>query len=244
MVNAQQIIVYLPLFNISCPANIGLLFNVIMKIAAFDIVTEIDEINEDIWHLDETEPLTPNFEAVGFETLWFIYNLGSITLVALVVILLMISVPFLTLIGKRYQIFAKASNYLKKELFWNTVIRGWTESYAVLTISCMLNILNLKWNSWGSTINSGLALIIQAILVLFPLIAVYYLNKFFDLLRHKSFVNHYGSFYDDKTTTRGKLMLLYPFLFYLRRFLLSFCVIYTVKTLSFQIFVMQMTIVF
>ena len=38
MINTQQIIVFLPLFKTSLPVNITIVFQIIMSIAAFDII--------------------------------------------------------------------------------------------------------------------------------------------------------------------------------------------------------------
>ena len=51
MINTQQIIVLIPLFKISLPANIAVIFNILMSIAAFDIIPTdwlFDEIFSDL----------------------------------------------------------------------------------------------------------------------------------------------------------------------------------------------------
>ena len=60
-----------------------------MSIAAFELV-ETKGLYDLILDLPITDPLSPNFEAVGFESLFIIYNLGSVTLVALIVSFLMV----------------------------------------------------------------------------------------------------------------------------------------------------------
>ena len=60
-----------------------------MKLAAFDMIP-IEFLYDKIFDLPPTEPLSSNFEAVGFESLYIIYNLGSITLITLSIPLLML----------------------------------------------------------------------------------------------------------------------------------------------------------
>ena len=56
MVNTQQIIVLMPLFEVSLPANAGVFFKQLMKIAAFDII-ELGDYLDAIFFLEPTEPL-------------------------------------------------------------------------------------------------------------------------------------------------------------------------------------------
>lgn len=60
-----------------------------MQIAAFDIVPT-DMIYEDFFGFHKPEPLNDNLEAEGYETTYFIYNVGSIIIPILVFPLLII----------------------------------------------------------------------------------------------------------------------------------------------------------
>lgn len=44
MINALQMIVFLPLYNITFPASVNQLFSVLIQIATFDIIPYIDDI--------------------------------------------------------------------------------------------------------------------------------------------------------------------------------------------------------
>lgn len=67
MINTQQLIVMMPLFNISMPANAAVFFRHIMEIAAFDFVDFGDIIHE-TFEIEETEPIDVNFDSIGFES--------------------------------------------------------------------------------------------------------------------------------------------------------------------------------
>ena len=60
LINTQQLIVLMPLFNISIPANAGMFFNQIMEIAAFDIIETGDYLDSAL-DLERKEPNNPNF---------------------------------------------------------------------------------------------------------------------------------------------------------------------------------------
>ena len=73
-----------------------------MKIAAFDMINT-DGIYDTILDLPPSKPLSPNFEAVGFESIFLIYNMGSITLIIMIIPFMMLFVWALTFVPKRFQ---------------------------------------------------------------------------------------------------------------------------------------------
>ena len=80
LINSQQIIVLFPLYRISMPANAGIYFNVLMQVAAFDF------FDTDEWYYDmkmgyEIEPHSPNFGVMGFDSIWFMNNMGSMGMI-------------------------------------------------------------------------------------------------------------------------------------------------------------------
>ena len=61
MINCLQMIVYLPLFNITFPAKLNSLMAILINVATFDIVPKIDEINEFVFNFNHTkEPVKMN----------------------------------------------------------------------------------------------------------------------------------------------------------------------------------------
>lgn len=82
MVEALQLIVYLPLFDVSFPANSQRVFDSLSNIAAYDIYEIGDHVNQFL-DLDPTEPINEKYESIGFESLYFINNLGTFTVTVL-----------------------------------------------------------------------------------------------------------------------------------------------------------------
>ena len=72
-----QLIVLIPLFQIILPANAAGFFNILMEIAAFDFLGSIDMVSWILPDLEETDPINNNFEGLGFETLYFMNNMGT-----------------------------------------------------------------------------------------------------------------------------------------------------------------------
>ena len=47
MINCLQMIVYMPLFSIVIPANLAMVMDLLITIATFDVIPEIDWVLED-----------------------------------------------------------------------------------------------------------------------------------------------------------------------------------------------------
>jgi len=87
MINALQVIIMLPLLKANLPANAGMVFKELAKIAAFDYY-DIAQYT-DVWlELEPTDPVNAKLEMVGFETKQYISNVGTFTLFIVVYVLL------------------------------------------------------------------------------------------------------------------------------------------------------------
>jgi hypothetical protein len=74
-------IVLMPLFRITLPENAEVVFKFMFKIAAFDLFPNTENIYNPVLGLDgddNPDALTENFENVGFETTYFVHNMGSL----------------------------------------------------------------------------------------------------------------------------------------------------------------------
>ena len=89
MLRVLQIAILLPLFKSNIPANSGMVFSVINKIAAFDVF-EIGEYVDEFLDLLPSEPVNEKFETIGLESLYFINNLGSFFLIVTIDIILVL----------------------------------------------------------------------------------------------------------------------------------------------------------
>ena len=76
LIESQQLVVVMPLFNVILPANAGIIFSVLMNIAAFDpIDAEVTVIP--LLDLEETGPYESKFDVLGFESLFCLANMGT-----------------------------------------------------------------------------------------------------------------------------------------------------------------------
>ena len=110
-----------------------------MQIAAFDIV-EIGEPLDKMLNLEPTEPINENFEAVGFESIYFLNNMGTLAIAYLIWILATIIAFLLKMFMYRSKKARKAYNWLRKKLFFNSLISLFLESYSLISVCCLINL--------------------------------------------------------------------------------------------------------
>jgi len=86
--------------------------------------------------------------------------------------------------------------YLKTRLFWNWSIRALLESYSIVTICAMINILDLNFKSVGPALSSTFAIIFLVTALLLPLKIYQVLDKNFHFLHMVEMKEKYGELYD------------------------------------------------
>ena len=129
----------MPLFKTNIPANAGVFFKQIMQIAAFEII-EISEPLNKILDLQPTEPINENFEAVGFESIYLLNNMGTLAIAYLIWAVAAIITLFLKLFMDTSKKIKKAYHKLRKKLFFNSLISLFLESYSLISVCCLINM--------------------------------------------------------------------------------------------------------
>ena len=139
MINALQIIIILPLVDASMPANAGQVFKQLTKIAAFDVVETSDFVDE-LLSIEPTDPLSVNLESLGFETQWFINNVGSFFIYQLLcfvsVLVFLLVYAFNVATGCASRLRSKISDMI----FWNKLNQAIFESILIVAICCFISL--------------------------------------------------------------------------------------------------------
>ena len=137
MINSLQIIIILPLFDASMPANTGMVFQYLTKIAAFDLL-EIGDFVDEFLELEQTDPVDNNFETLGFESQWFINNVGSFFIYLLWCFSNVVFYLLVAALNKTSGHCSRLKRKLGVAIFWNKLSMAIFESILVVGLSCFI----------------------------------------------------------------------------------------------------------
>ena len=73
--------ILLPRCDVALPANTISFFEKIFEIVAFEINEAFGSSMDSIFGLKETQPFKENFAELGFESRYFLSNMGTMTLI-------------------------------------------------------------------------------------------------------------------------------------------------------------------
>ena len=179
MINALQIIIILPLFDASMPANAGMVFKYLTKIAAFDVF-EIGDYVDEYLELEQTEPVDNNFETLGFESLWFINNVGSFFIYLLWCFANVIIYLLVAALNNTTGYCFKQKKKLSKMIFWNKLSMAIFESILVVGLSCYITFrYNPVNNSVGEQVQTFSAVACAIVYIAIPVLGFVRLYCYF-----------------------------------------------------------------
>ena len=119
-------------------------------IAAFDPI-ETDGYSRDL-DIEPKAPIDEKFEATGFESVYFLDNLGSFGFVLAIYALLLIIWIMLLITKGRSKWLDKKRKKLGNMIFWNSLIMLVTESFLNVGLCVMIACThNFEFVSWGQS---------------------------------------------------------------------------------------------
>ena len=145
----------------------------------------------------------------------FIYLLGFFQLVAFALLLRSIK--------NKYETINKIYTYLANIIFWNMFLRLFLEGYIEFSISSLMNLYNIRWDSKSDTFSSIFSIIIFAWIIFFPFLVWILLWKNFNHLKDQTQINTIGTIYIELRQD-SKMALLYHVFYTLRRLFFSLLV--------------------
>ena len=213
-----------------------------MKIAAFEVV-EISEPLDYILDLEPTGPISENFEVVGFESIYLLNNMGTLAIGYLLWGVAAIVSCFLKCFIYESKRVRKTHIWLKKMLFYNSLISLMLESYSLLSVCCLINFSYISFDTYGVTVHSVACIFFFIAIIVMPIFLSRTLIRAFTTLHETHMMRTYGHLYDELDLRVGKLALVQPLFFIVRRFMLAIAIVSLAKHLIFQIMIMSSQIV-
>jgi len=239
-VTTLQLIVHFPLFLLVLPANAGLFFDQLMKVAAFDVI-ETTPYWDSLLSLDPTVPVNQNFEALGYESLYFLQNLGSLVLIFAGYFLCLMLLLLLKCCSC-CECCKWLTDKVSRKLLFGPLISLIQKSYMVVIVSCLINLQNLSWTSYGEITQSVATIFYLVLFLAFPIVESLYLAYRFDHLGEEEMQARHGAFIEDLDLRRGRLVLLQPVWFKLRRLILGVAVVLLNKKALWQFLIVMFTV--
>ena len=164
----------IPLCAVIFPINFVQFIAGIHEVAAFDFY-ETGELWEEYLKIDSTEPYNANFEELGMESTYILNNLGTLILFYVTYPLFLLMYPVLYIFRNCCNCCKTRQSKWKSKLFYNMLIVGVMESYAVLALCCIVGLQFLDFSSWGLIVQSGTCIAFSVLVVVSPILVV----KFF-----------------------------------------------------------------
>ena len=138
MIESMQVLTFLPLFDIRMPAIPTLVFGILTEIAAFDYV-EVGDYFEMAFDISDSDPMNQNFEALGFETTLFLYNMGSM-LFGLVLTPVMLTIGYLLRLCDRFDSCKRVGERIDNAWRWNSTIEVVKEMFGLALLSACVGL--------------------------------------------------------------------------------------------------------
>ena len=168
LIEAQQIVVLMPLFKITLPPLCSIFFGFLMQIASFDLIP-IDSVIEEHGGMTPRDPINTNFESIGFESMYLLINLGTILIMIILFPVFLLILLILRLVDC-YSCSSKVSEKISRNLFWNAPIKILTESFAIILMCCFINLKVLGMDTTGESISSVMTLFLLLVCLTYPLV--------------------------------------------------------------------------
>lgn len=197
MINTQQLIVMMPMFQIQMTSNVSIFFRNIMAIAAFDFF-DIDEYVHDSFDIKPTEAVDVKFQLIGFESHYFIVNVGTIFVFYLIYLLnLTVIYPLVRVCHQKARRCKTFKQKFRNKVMWSSLITLIDESYMILIVCLLINCRFLSTESAGLTVMSSLCIAFVCFSVILPLAIMTHISCNFAKLSNDKVRRQFGQIYFD-----------------------------------------------
>jgi protein-S-isoprenylcysteine O-methyltransferase Ste14 len=156
----------------------------------------------------DTLDLNDNLYYLGYQSTYFILNMGNIFLLLVLEFAIII---FIMLTQKSKGTIQGVHSQAKNLLIWNGIYKSLNEPYVVFVVSCMTQTLAMSWSSAGESANNVLMILTFFFVVCFPFWTFFLLRRNKERLFQKEFLATYSSIYEHLTLkTVNNWILLEP----------------------------------
>ena len=176
MIAYLQMFVFMPLIEIDFPMSCMLIYEQLIKVASFDLLST-DNWFPEFFSLPDVPPVSPYFENLDLDV-FVLCTLGTLFVFLVFAILQFILywVVYAMLLCCKIQFLTKLLKHLKKEVFWGSFINLLQQGYIEFCFAVIINISKYSeleesesnWASWGCYLNNIVAVIFGLIILVYP----------------------------------------------------------------------------
>lgn len=160
------------LSDVQFPANAHTFFNQIRTIASFDYLDLSPYING-ILLLNDTEPYSAMFDEMGYNSMYYSNNLGTLNLAFLLYVGALFSMFYYKKRKSKSRRSRNRYKWLKKLLVYEFIIKTVKESYASMAVCSFISIYYIRWRTWGESLQTIYAFVFDFILIGFPFLLLF-----------------------------------------------------------------------
>jgi len=178
-------LVYLPLFNITLPGNISSVMAILIDVATFDVVPQIDNIIAFMFTFENSaDEITQNgLTGIGFENKNFIVNSGSLFIyMAAFVSMLVLSKIFRRLALRSWDWIPCYRRVRFNINVWPTILRFVLEGYLEFFFSALLQMevtskIGMMFNTFGDALAYSAGLTFFLLCAILPYLVAHVLSR-------------------------------------------------------------------
>ena len=201
-------------------------FGFIMQLASFNILPMQDFYEKYLPPPSWDEPLNDQFDVLGFQSTFFLTNMGSMVIGLAMIPLLSCILLVLHPISRFSRRIRRIRNKLNRSLFWSQQITLMNESFSMICMCAFINARKITFDSKCEVINSVLTITFLILCTAMPLVVSLFLLVKLPKLSSPSMKQKFGDLTEGLDLEKGRVITLTPVNFLLRRFLLVAAVVF------------------
>lgn len=182
-INKLQLMVHLLLINVQIPANATVFFGIILELVTYNFI-DIDDKIRYLLKLVDTVELSPAFNDLGYESVYFVLNVGNI-IIGIVLIAALLTTLVVTFCCTSIPWIKRQRDKVSKRLLWNTVLSFGNETILMCSLWVFLNLKYISrqsFTSFGEGLSAEITFVVAILVLILPCICTFLLFKYTDKL--------------------------------------------------------------
>ena len=236
-----QIIVHCCLLNVIVPGNAAILFSAVADQIAFDPIDLSDEINKMYGIVEQQEELASNLIDLGYETPYFVTNLGLLVYIIkfeIGMVIILIILYFLTLCGAQFERFAKKQ---LDKVFFNTILAFIDGTFLVIVFMGIINIQQVQEGKVPINESYWIAVCFLTLYALELLALMFFFCCCFKKLNSDRMIKRCGYIYENLNyKIHGRAPLMYPLIYQIRFAVLVWLALFMKEYMAVQMLIFSL----